>query len=119
MPIVNGHNAEVGCYAEGSRGWYAGERVIDVAIDFGWELDAEAEAAVERYYHGEDRFDNDSDDLVEVVAGQGGIVDEAEEWLNDHTSEGFLWHWHEGEFFLSPICDDPETCTDETCAHWD
>lgn len=30
----------------------------------------------------------------------------------------FLWHWHDGEFFLSPICDDDKNCTDDTCAHW-
>ena len=35
------------------------------------------------------------------------------------TVQRFVWHWHDGEFFLSPICDDPDECEDETCAHWD
>lgn len=47
-------------------------------------------------------------------------TDAIEEWLNEHTeTEGYVWHWRDGEFFLSPICDDPEECDDDTCAHWD
>jgi len=34
------------------------------------------------------------------------------------TAQHYVWHWHDGEFFLSPLCDDEDTCTDETCAHW-
>jgi hypothetical protein len=38
--------------------------------------------------------------------------------LSDGESvQGYLWHWSDGEFFLSPMCDD-EDCDDDTCAHW-
>jgi hypothetical protein len=46
------------------------------------------------------------------------FAEEAETALNDATPDGFVWHWHDGEFFLSPMCEDEEGCTDETCAHW-
>lgn len=46
------------------------------------------------------------------------IANDAETALNDETPEGFVWHWHDSEFFLSPICDDETDCTDEMCAHW-
>lgn len=46
-------------------------------------------------------------------------VDRIEQWLNENTPEGWLWHWRDGEFYLSPLCDDEENCTDEECAHWD
>lgn len=160
MPTCNGHEVEVGCYAEGHRGWYAGQRVIEEAQGLGWELDAEGQAAVDAYY-GNESTDEMLVDLVEIVSGQGGIVDEAEEWLNEHTPmeclqcsepmewvdlgpiiyravhkatgkmycdlpskpmgkpQSYIWHWHDGEFFLSPICEDEENCTDDTCAHWD
>lgn len=38
---------------------------------------------------------------------------------DDQEVRKFVWHWHDGEVFLSTICDDPDTCTDDTCAHWD
>jgi hypothetical protein len=128
-PAVNNHDyAEPGCWAAGHRGWYIGDRVIEIAEGFGYELDAEGQAVRERYYAGES--DPESDDF-EIVVGQGGIVDEAEQWLNDHTdgcrkSDGahvfwhgqwydddgnavpdedvqrFVWHFSDGEFFLSP-----------------
>jgi hypothetical protein len=154
MPIVNGHQAATGCVAAGHRGWYVGQAAIEEAQAFGFELDAEGQAAVERYYSymTNESTPEEHSELFEIVVGQGGIVDEATEWLNDHTHgirkrdgadvtwgevEGewfladgtvvpeeqvqrFLWHWWEGEFFLSPYCggDDPD-CEDETCAHWE
>lgn len=30
-----------------------------------------------------------------------------------------VWHWRDGELFLSPLCDDDDDCDDDTCAHWD
>lgn len=155
MPTTNGHPVQTGCVAEGRRGWYAGLRVIEEAQGLGWELDAEGQAAVDAYYGGSDDLD-----IMEVVSGQGGIVDEAERWLNDHTPlecldchkpmewrdgavdavhidtgfaycttggvnmigrpQGYVWHWRDGEFFLSRICEDhDENCTDDECAGWD
>jgi hypothetical protein len=117
MPITNGHEVETGCVADGAnRGWYVGRRVIEEAESLGWELDAEGVAAVELYYSGETDVEG-YDDAADIVSNQGGILDEAEQWLNDHTSEGFVWCWFDGSFFLSPICENGD-CDDETCAHW-
>jgi hypothetical protein len=33
--------------------------------------------------------------------------------------QSYVWHWHDGEFFLSPTCEDPDDCEDLDCAHWD
>ena len=159
MPYTNGQLVNTGCVAEGSRGWYAGQRVIEEAQGLGWELDAEGQEAVDRYYTSAWDSEDPADATFEIVVGQGGIVDEAAQWLNDNTpptcpncgqpaepSEGqfgtsvgfwrhvngqgsciyrlfdhvlsYVWYWHDGEFFLSPICDDEEECSDDECAHW-
>lgn len=167
MPTTNGHPVQTGCFAEGHRGWYAGQRVIEVAQSLGWELDAEGQQAVDDFYS-----QDDHDDLHEIVIGQGGIVDDAEAWLNEHTPvlcaicggemewrdglyravhvatdhaycergiytdpdephgtingapmgrpQSYVWHWRDGEFFLSRICEDHDSnCTDDECAGWD
>jgi len=120
MPTVNGHDIEPGCYVAGDWGQYGPDHLADWATEFGWEpVKPSDDPRVLRHF-------------AELLDGAGygpalrgtlwewhiEAADEIETWLNDHTSEGFVWHWHDGEFFLSPICDDEEECDDETCAHW-
>jgi hypothetical protein len=45
-------------------------------------------------------------------------IDRITDRLNELTPDGWTWDWVDGEFYLMPICDDEENCTDETCAHW-
>jgi hypothetical protein len=169
VPLTNGHDVEPGCYGDGAnRGWYIGDHVIDIALSFGWELDDEGRAAVERYYRSDpgEAGEIEYADAADIVASQGGIIDEAIDWLNDHTPpicprcgsaaywedgdwyhedlndrddvwdrrfchgddavdenylaqpQSYVWHFHDGSFFLSPLCEDGD-CDDETCAHWD
>ena len=37
-----------------------------------------------------------------------------EDWLNDHTPDGLVWHWQDGEFFLSRYCG-TDGCDDDEC----
>lgn len=115
MPKTNGHTVETGCYAEGHRGWHAHAHVIELAEGFGFPLDDEARELVHAY-DTNDHADDDHNTRLEVVLD---IMDEAEAWLNDHTTAGYVWHWRDGEFFLSPMCEDEDACEDDTCAHWD
>lgn len=40
-------------------------------------------------------------DTQEAILGQGELVDQTEEWLNEHIApEGYAFGWHDGEFFL-------------------
>ncbi len=116
MPNVNGHPAECGSYVEGHWGQYGADHLAEQAEAFGWspdkptddprEIRKEAEAAEEEgrsHWHWE----------VYMEA-----ADDIEEWLNDRTGFGYIWHWHDGEFFLSPLCENGD-CDDDTCAHWD
>jgi hypothetical protein len=34
------------------------------------------------------------------------------------TARHYLWHWSDGEFYLSVLCEDSDSCIDDTCAHW-
>jgi hypothetical protein len=145
---INNNPVETGCYCEGHRGWHGTAHVINLAVGFGFELDAEGQDAVDRY---DSCDETDDPDLFEVVAGQGGICDEAVAWMNEHTSSicghcfqpvhltdsgewyvhdglptemcprfsdtalHFVWHWHDGEFFLSPTCHGQD-CEQPECA---
>lgn len=144
MPIVNGHEAECGCYVEGHWGQYGPDHLAEQAEGFGWEpKQVEING---RFYDDDprtwraiaeshDRACDDKDcpfwnpDYPGATAWEYHIeaADDIETWLNSVTSSenedgdqpGYVWHWRDGEFFLSPICDDPEDCNDDTCAHWD
>lgn len=153
MPTTNGHQVETGCVLDNHFGWHNHARLVGVAASLGFPISDDDQAIVDRYDTGDP--DQTTDDDFEIVAGQGGIVDDAINWLNDHTpyecptcgqpvemtdsggwwrhvglqgdcpvrlmdhARGYLWHWYEGDFMLSPWCggDDPD-CDDDTCAHW-
>lgn len=39
-------------------------------------------------------------DVFEAVAGQGGVADDAEDYLNSIAPEGYSFGWHDGDFFM-------------------
>lgn len=100
--VTNGQDAQPGipsgCSAP--NGHYVGKAVVLTAVEFGWS-DVEAHRAATEYdeqCHDLDwRFADTWDDMVE----------EAETWLNEHTTGG-LWHWVDGDFRL----DATEVCPD-------
>jgi hypothetical protein len=142
MPIVNGHQAETGCYVEGHWGQYGPDHLADQAEAFGWTPGSSLD---------DPRIVREFLDFLEG-SGYGGYDatgalwerhsetgDEIANWLNEHTPadqyggmvlaepgpglveappKNYVWHWHDGEFFLSPICENGD-CDDDTCAHWD
>ena len=100
---------EPGCYVDGHWGWRG---VIHQVLQFEGVVFHLSEAD----WSVIDRYDSvcDMADAEAMIA----LADEAEEMLNNALRPGLIAHWHDGEFFVSPHCDDETTCTDETCAHW-
>lgn len=111
---VNGKSTETGCYVDGHWGWRGTAQAIRVARELGFTMSQEDHDLVAQWVNDDTMADDDGTATEAIWA----IADESEDWLNDHTEEGFVWHWHDGEFFLSPMCEHGD-CDDETCAHWD
>jgi hypothetical protein len=144
MPIIvnMAHVAETGCVLDGVFGWHNDVRMLLTAEEFGWEIDDELREIMDRYDAGDSEYGSSDPEIIHDA------MREAEDWLNDntlaerkrdgkpcfwhgqwYTDDGdavpddevqrYVWHWHDGSFFLSPICDDEENCDDDTCAHHD
>lgn len=83
---------EVGCVFAGQRGHYIGQAVIREAYELGWDNPEALEAA--------DQYDMS---YFEETWKYGDVwqdlVDEAEKYLNDHTT-GAVWGWWDGEYWL-------------------
>jgi len=77
--------ADVGCYVESARGIYAGERVQEIAAEYGWK--GEHLSALAEWY--------------------SEATDEASEFLNDllgDNPECLAWSWHDCDFGLYAFC---------------
>jgi hypothetical protein len=134
---VNGVPCQTGCVFDSHWGWHNTARVIRLAVELDcMTLTNEELAMVESYDDGtsEDGYyealafianldkhgvkhyfravQNSTFEIVQDMA------QEAENALNEHTPEGFVWFWHDGDFFLNKICDEEEGCDDDECAHW-
>lgn len=111
--------ADAGCIVDGPAGIYGPRIVIELALEHGWAgEDANYSASMDvRWMNDYEAGPSVQADCAERVHEQGGWLDEAEEFLNANVApEGFLFGWHDGEFFLSPICDnDDEGCDDDAC----
>ena len=122
MPEINGQTYGPGCYVDGHWGQYGASRVLRIADDIlGTTYWDDAAAAMLADHDPADPYSSPlptdgcmPDELpgCEIVSE---IADDAETALNDATPAGYMWHWYEGEFFLSPWCDDDAICDDETC----
>lgn len=125
MPDIKGTTYDVGCYVDGHWGQYGASRVLRIADDIlGTNYWDDTQTAMLAHITPDEDY---TDEQCGIGGHTGELVgcehtswaaDEAETALNDATPAGWMWHWHDGEFFLSPICDDENNCTDETCAHW-
>lgn len=119
--------ADTGCYVDGHWGNYALSRMLQVADDIlGTDFYEQAAAAYAETptisYDPETRTYSDGPLPTEPWDGftfetLPDIADEAEQALNDATPNQLIWHWFDGEFFLSPNCysDDPDTCENQDC----
>lgn len=142
MPRVNGHTAETGCYVEGHWGQYGPDHLADQASAFGWEPttpldDPRVVRAFLDFLEGSGYGGYDATGALWERHTETG--DEIIQWLNEHTppdqwagmklrepgpgmdpiTQSYVWHWRDGEVFLSPMCDGEEDCTNEECAHWE
>ena len=108
---MNGVELDTGCYVAGHWGQYGPSRLLRIADDIlGTSFYEEAQNIRECRYCGSERMGDDHESMISEIA------DEAEMALNDATPVGHLWHWSDGELFLSPLCDDDDACDDDTCA---
>lgn len=93
-----------GCWIDGHWGHYGVSRLVDIAQDLGMEISDLDESALWAYKNGEEEFQEEvtgeyhsSSDWMLM---QGGLGDEAEEWLNlNIAKEDYMFSWYEGEFF--------------------
>lgn len=74
-----------GCWLDGTLGWHNTYRIIDLATGWGWLGPVEPEWAgwekvVERY-----RADEGTDDDHEAMISQGGLADQAFDYLDGLT----------------------------------
>ncbi len=121
MPETNGEMCETGCYVDGHWGQYGASRVLGIADDIlGTNYSAEAAAAMLADPDSPDPSDGCMTDELPGCEIVSEIADKAESALNDATPDGYLWHWYDGEFYLSPNCGqwadlDADDCTDEAC----
>lgn len=63
-------------------------------------------------WHNDARWVHDGTPLDDPTVCEDGTS------LTDEMVLSFVWHWRDGEFFLSPLCENGD-CDDDTCAHWD
>jgi len=104
-PISDKHEFSTGCWIDGHWGHYGVARLVDIAQDLGMEISSLDESAVWAYRNNEERFQDEQTgeyhDASEWLFSQGGLGDEAEEWLNENIAKpGFSFGWSDGEFFL-------------------
>jgi len=123
---VNGQDWETGIPAGCSspNGHYVGKNVVLTALGAGWQDEDAGEAAAEYDELG-------GDPLWQYSDAWHDIVQDAEDWLNEHTEGGF-WHWSDGDFRLDvPVAMEARRSSFESsivaecpqcgnvCAHWD
>lgn len=96
-----------GCWIDSRWGHYGVSHLVDIAKDLGMEISDLDESALWAYKNNEEEFQDEvtgeyhsSSDWIYM---QGGLGDEAEEWLNDNIAQPeYSFGWYEGEFFLMP-----------------
>lgn len=117
MTIERAKPSDSGCWVDGHWGQYAIASMIDKADDWGWAESTHILDIAMRHLSSMGPSDSEgiTDDEHEQLSDAS---DSVEQWLNANVApEGYLFHWSDGEFFLSPWCGMPwgEPCEDETC----
>lgn len=93
--------SDAGCLVDGSYGWHAHAAVIDLAVTAGMPFYYYDRIALDSYRTSNDG--NDDPAVLDHILDSGGLLDRAEQWLNDYAApEGHTFEWHDGEFFLAP-----------------
>ncbi|MFC3504467.1 hypothetical protein ACFOOK_26345 [Micromonospora krabiensis] len=112
--LANVSTTSAGCWIDGHWGRFGSARLLSIATSHGWVPEPADDEVVGRLIAELDGVEADEDDW-ESLSEQGGLADQAEVWLNAYAApEGYLFGWHDGEFFLWPEhvwhADDPGVC---------
>jgi hypothetical protein len=94
-----------GCWIDDRWGHYGVARLVDIAQDYGFEISDLDESALWAYRNNErffqDEVTGEHHESSDWMLMQGGLADEAEDWLNDNIAKpGYVFGWNDGEFFL-------------------
>lgn len=82
-----------GCWIDDRWGHYGSARLIQIAVDLGWNDEDAAELAAS--YMSDEEVDSDIVEQVHYAA------EDAQDWLNDNVAKpGYYFGWTDGEFFL-------------------
>ena len=93
--------SDVGCYVAGHWGKYATTRMVLLAADqFDFELTDAQRTLLDKDMRG-DSEEYDFEDIID-------LADRAEAWLNENSPADLVWHWQDGEFFLSRVDEDAD-----------
>lgn len=91
-----------GCWIDDRWGQYGVTRLIEIAKDYGFVTYDDDEAAIYAFKHGEDEFwfENSIHFATDWILMQGGLGDDAEDWLDVNVAqEGYMFGWIDGEFY--------------------
>jgi hypothetical protein len=119
---------DAGCWIDEINGWHAHYQVAELALSLGWLTSkdpavplpgyastprrkraetrarrSEVRAVLAAYKGGQDtaRYRQaEIDDVPGQVINQGGICDQATDYLSTLAPEGFSFGWHEGNLML-------------------
>lgn len=104
MAMVSLYSIPTGCKVDGRHGQYVTDRLADLAESYGWEP--------------EDWRDDPRAVRLSIEVGSWGepalstlrefhhlAGDNLIDWLNDVTDDDHLWHFEDGEVFLSARAD--------------
>lgn len=98
---------DAGLLIPGTHGWRAVGYVITMAMEHGFSDKASDKLAVTAFMNNRDKFTDSfgvEHHTADWVLNQGGLADLVVDWMNEHLApEGHIFHWHEGEFYLSPV----------------
>lgn len=104
-----------GTWLDGHVGWANHYRVVDRAVQYGYNLKPEDEATLDAYVAWmRDEFRDPESSLPEAIIGQGGLVDEVTEYLEGLAPRGYHFEWDMGELSLL-ACDQIEG---DSCESW-
>lgn len=111
MPVlltkpVRATDADYGCWLDSHRGWHISADLVYMTHRLGMTLDQDDVLILATYDtdYGTDLLTlstGEEVDPIECVSGQGGMADQATEWLNEHVApEGAYFGFWEGDFML-------------------
>lgn len=87
---------QTGCWLDGHMGWHNHYRVVELAFAYGWQPTdrAEIQEACDVYCA------SGGMKHADMFLDQGGLVDEATEYLDSIAPEGYYFDWDVGELCL-------------------